>query len=123
MKQIKILIVDDERRYADMLAKRLTLRGLTCQVCYDGRTAIDLNASESFALVILDLRLPDLYGTEVLMQIKLERPTTEVVIVTGHGTDHDRDQCMKCGAHAFINKPVDIDQLIRIMDKIEEKSA
>jgi len=123
MKQNNILIVDDEQRYADMLAKRLTLRGLTCQVCYDGRTAIDLHASKAFALVILDLRLPDLYGTDVLTQIKLDRPTTEVVILTGHGTDHDREQCMKCGAYEFINKPVDIDQLISIMTKIREKSA
>lgn len=123
MKHNKILIVDDEQRYADMLARRLTLRGLTCQVCYDGRTAIDLHASEPFALVILDLRLPDLYGTEVLTRIKQSRPVTEVVILTGHGTDRDREQCMKIGANAFINKPVDIDQLITIMSQIKEKSA
>ena len=123
MKQNKILIVDDEQRYADMLARRLTLRGLTCKVCYDGRTAIDLNTSELFSLVILDLRLPDLYGTEVLTRIKQSRPETEVVILTGHGTDHDREQCMRIGAHAFINKPVDIDQLITVMSQIREKSA
>jgi DNA-binding response OmpR family regulator len=63
-----ILIVDDEQRYADMLARRLGLRGLTCKVCYDGQTAIDAVAQEHFPLVILDLRLPDLYGTEVLTQ-------------------------------------------------------
>ena len=123
MKQNKILIVDDEQRYADMLARRLKLRGLTCDVCYDGRTAIDLHASEPFALVILDLRLPDLYGTEVLTRIKQCRPATEVVILTGHGTDRDREQCMDCGAHAFLNKPVDIDRLVAIMSQIRENTA
>ena len=123
MKHDKILIVDDEQRYADMLARRLKLRGLTCEVCYDGQTAIDLHANEPFTLVILDLRLPDLYGTEVLMQLKQCRPATEVVILTGHGTDRDRDQCMEIGAHAFLNKPVDIDRLVAIMSQVREKKA
>lgn len=123
MKHNKILIVDDEQRYADMLARRLKLRGLVCKVCYDGRTAIDLHAGESFAMVVLDLRLPDLYGTEVLMRMKQCRPATEVVILTGHGTDRDRERCMEIGAHAFLNKPVDIDRLVAIMSQIRENTA
>ena len=123
MKHYKVLIVDDEQRYADMLARRLLLRGLTCSVCYDGQSAIELTAGESFALVILDLRLPDLYGTEVLAKIKQCCPETRVVILTGHGTDLDRDQCMDIGAHAFFNKPVDIDQLVAIMSRIRENPA
>jgi DNA-binding response OmpR family regulator len=67
MKHFDILIVDDEQRYADMLARRLGFAGLTCKVCYDGQTAIDVVAQEHFPMVILDLRLPDLYGTEVLV--------------------------------------------------------
>jgi ActR/RegA family two-component response regulator len=49
MKHYDILIVDDEQRYADMLARRLGLRGLTCKVCYDGQTAIDMAAQEGFS--------------------------------------------------------------------------
>jgi CheY-like chemotaxis protein len=66
-------------------------------------------------MVILDLRLPDLYGTEVLTRIKQCRPETAVIILTGHGTEKDREQCMAHGAHSFINKPLDIDRLIAIM--------
>jgi DNA-binding response OmpR family regulator len=123
MKHNKILIVDDEQRYADMLSRRLALRGLICKVCYDGQTAIDLHANEPFTMVILDLRLPDLYGTEVLAQIKQCCPTTQVVILTGHGTEQDRLECLEIGAHAFLNKPVDIDQLVSIMSRIRENSA
>jgi DNA-binding NtrC family response regulator len=123
MKQFDILIVDDEQRYADMLAKRLGLRMLTCKVCYDGQTAINIVEEESFSVVILDLRLPDLYGTEVLTRIKQCRPETAVIILTGHGTEKDREQCLARGAHSFMNKPLDIDRLVAMMDRIKEKSS
>jgi DNA-binding NtrC family response regulator len=120
MKHFDILIVDDEQRYADMLAKRLGLRGLTCMVCYDGQTAINIVGEEFFSVVILDLQLPDLYGTEVLTRIKQYRPETAVIILTGHGTEKDREQCMARGAHSFMNKPLDIDRLVTIMTGIKE---
>jgi DNA-binding response OmpR family regulator len=70
-------------------------------------------------MVILDLRLPDLYGTEVLTRIKAQcRPETAVIILTGHGTEKDREQCMARGAHSFMNKPLDIDRLVAIMAQI-----
>ena len=106
-----------------MLAKRLELRGLTCRVRYDGKTAIDIVGQENFAMVVLDLRLPDLYGTEVLTRIKKCRPETEIMILTAHGTDKDRQQCMDLGAHSFMNKPLDIDRLVAMMARIKEISA
>jgi DNA-binding NtrC family response regulator len=104
-----------------MLGRRLELRGLTCQVCYDGKTALDTVAGAHILAVVLDLRLPDLYGLEVLKGIKTCRPETTVIILTGHGTEHDRQQCMSHGAHAFMNKPLDIDRLLAIMAGIREK--
>ena len=123
MKHLNILIVDDEKRYADMLARRLTLRGLNCAVRYDGKTALDIVKQEEFLLVILDLRLPDLYGTEVLARIKEHRPQTEVIILTAHGTDKDRERCMAQGAYSFMNKPLDIDRLVSILDRIKALKA
>jgi len=123
MKHFDILIVDDERRYADMLAKRLGLRGLTCEVRYDGQTAIAAVAEVPFPAVILDLRLPDLYGTEVLREIKDCRPETTVIILTGHGTEKDKKACLALGAHAFMNKPLDIDRLLTIMAAIKTKTV
>ncbi len=122
MKHFDLLIVDDERRYADMLARRLKLRGMTCKVCYDGQTAIDCVHQDFYPMVILDLRLPDLYGIEVLKQMKACRPEIAVIILTGHGNAEDREQCMAVGARAFMNKPLDIDQLLAIMDRIEERA-
>jgi DNA-binding response OmpR family regulator len=123
MKHYDILIADDEQRYADMLARRLELRGLRCKVCYKGGTAIDMAAQEGFPMVILDLRLPDLYGTEVLTRIKAQSPETAVIILTGHGTEKDRQQCMERGAHSFMNKPLDIDRLVAIMAQVRGTST
>ena len=120
MKRYDILIVDDEQRYAEMLARRLGLRGLTCKVCCDGQAAIAAIVEAHFPLIILDLRLPDLYGTEVLAHIKQRQPETAVVILTGHGTEADRVECLARGAHAFMHKPLDIDRLVTIMTQIKE---
>jgi DNA-binding NtrC family response regulator len=119
MKRFDILIVDDEQRYADMLAKRLELRGLTCEVRYDGKTALEAVAEAHIPAVILDLRLPDLYGVEVLKRIRGCRPDTAVIILTGHGTEKDQRQCMAHGARAFMNKPLDIERLLAIMAGIK----
>lgn len=119
MKHKDLLIVDDEHRYADMLAKRLRLRGCTCSVCYNGRDAIRALEEATFMLVVLDLQLPDLYGTEVLKQIKAIRAELPVVILTGHGTETDRQECLRQGAFAFIHKPLDIDKLVEIWKQIK----
>lgn len=122
MKRNTLLIVDDEKRFADMLAKRLGLRGCHCEVSYNGRQALELVRRKRFSLILLDLHLPDIYGVEVLKRIKAISSMTPVVIVTGHGTRDDRQACMQEGAYAFMHKPVGIDELIAILAKIEENS-
>ena len=123
MRQYDLLIVDDERRFADMLAKRLNLRGCVCEVCYSGQEALKILKGRKFFLVLLDLHLPDIYGTEVLMEIKERNAETPVIILTGHGTEKDRRECMELGAYAFMHKPLGIDELMGILAKIGELTA
>jgi DNA-binding response OmpR family regulator len=122
MKHYDLLIVDDEKRFADMLAKRLGLRGCHCQVCYNGRQAIDQVGRKRFFLVLLDLHLPDIYGVEVLKAIRAVSAETPVIILTGHGTEKDRRACQKEGAYAFMHKPLGIDELMGILAEIEGTS-
>ena len=122
MKQYDLLIVDDEKRFANMLAKRLTLRGCRCEVSYNGRQALEQVRQKNFFLVLLDLHLPDIYGTEVLARIKVISAMTPVIILTGHGTEADRRACMQQGAYAFMHKPLGIDELMGILDRIREMS-
>jgi len=122
MKQYNLLIVDDEQRFTNMLAKRLSLRGCHCDVCYNGQQAIDLVRQKNFFLILLDLHLPDIYGIEVLKRIKEISVMTPVVILTAHGTEKDRRACMQQGAYAFWNKPLRIDELMAILARIGEAS-
>lgn len=122
MKHSDVLIVDDEQRFADMLAKRLSLRGIACDVCYRGRDALELLKQREFGLVLLDLHLPDIYGIDVLAGIMQIRPRTPVVVITGHGSENDRERCAQLGTRAFMHKPVGIDELVDIWDRIREKS-
>ncbi len=123
MKRYHILIVDDEKRYANMLAKRLTLRGCVCEVCYNGSQALEILKSKQFFLTLLDLRLPDIYGTEVLTRIKVCCLDMPVIILTAHGTEKDRIECMRQGAYAFMHKPLGIDALMTILAQIRKTSA
>jgi DNA-binding response OmpR family regulator len=123
MKRFSLLIVDDERRFADMLAKRLNLRGCNCEVCYNGQEALSTLKRKNFSLVILDLHLPDLYGSEVLTRIKKINTQTPVIILTGHGTQKDRQECLQKGAYDFMQKPLVIEKLMAILAQIGEMSV
>jgi DNA-binding response OmpR family regulator len=123
MKQYTLLIIDDEQRYADLLAKRLELRGCVCEVCYTGAEALKLFATQSFSLIILDLRLPDVHGTELLTKLKKNAPDTPVIILTGHGSAKDRSECLQKGADDFLHKPLDIDRLMAILARVKKQTV
>ena len=121
MKQYDVLIIDDEQRYADMMAKRLTLRECRVKVSYTGEQGLSAVKQANFHLIVLDLQLPDLYGTEVLKQIKTVKPEIPVIIVTGHGSEADRKECLKEGAFAFFHKPLDIKELHTTLMQVKKK--
>jgi len=118
MKQNTMLIVDDEQKFVEMLARRLELRGIKCSFCFDGQSGIQKVKDSTFDMVLLDLRLPDIYGIEVLKEMKKIREDIKVLILTGHGTDEDRVKCLELGAYKFMQKPVNIEDLLIIMNKI-----
>jgi two-component system, OmpR family, response regulator len=118
MKHIDVLIIDDEIKFADMLSRRLSLRGVTCQACYDGKTGLRWVKENPGAadLILLDLKLPDMYGTQVLAQIKKIDPAVPVFIITGHGTRKDEKECLDLGAAEFIHKPVSIEKITTLLN-------
>lgn len=120
MKQIDILIIDDEIKFADMLSRRLSLRDITCRTCYDGLSGIQWVKENSGAatLILLDLKLPDMYGTQVLVHIKELDPAVPVFIITGHGTQEDEKECLAQGAAEFIHKPVSIEKITTLLTHV-----
>ncbi|MBW2431280.1 MAG: response regulator [Deltaproteobacteria bacterium] len=123
MKHYSLLIVDDEQRFADMLARRLNLRGCNCEVCYRGQEALNILKQKNFDLILLDLHLPDIYGTKVLARIKKIYSKTPVIIVTAHGTEKDEQECIQQGAYAFMHKPLGIVTIMSILAQLREMSA
>ena len=123
----KVLLVDDEREFVQTLSDRLIRRDMGLAVAYDGESALNLVSEDEPEVMILDLKMPGINGIEVLRRVKQSNPDIEVIILTGHGTDADRELCMKMGAFAFLEKPVKIevlsDTLKKANDKIRIKKA
>lgn len=117
----KILLVDDERDFAQSLSERLIMREMGSLVAYDGESALTMVEAEGPEVMILDLRMPGIDGIEVLRRVKKERPDIEVIILTGRGTEADRNICMELGAFAYLQKPVEIELLSETLRKANEK--
>jgi len=117
----KILLVDDEREFVETLSERLYMRDMGSAVAYDGESALQLIKEDEPEVMILDLRMPGIDGIEVLRRVKEKQPEIEVIILTGHGSEADRQTCMNLGAFAYLQKPVDIDQLSETIKKANEK--
>jgi CheY-like chemotaxis protein len=107
----RVLLVDDEEDFVQTLSERLRTRRLDSIVALDGHEALEVLRTEEPDVMVLDLKMPGIDGIEVLRRVKREHPGVEVIILTGHGTDRERDITMELGAFAYLRKPVDIDRL------------
>jgi CheY-like chemotaxis protein len=117
----KLLIVDDERQFVQTLSERLRLREIGSVVAYDGESALSMIKEEEPDVMILDLKMPGIDGIEVLKRVKQTNPAIEVIILTGHGSEADKDLCMQLGAFAYLQKPVDVALLSDTIKKANEK--
>jgi two-component system, OmpR family, response regulator CpxR len=117
----KVLLVDDEREFVQTLSERLLMRDVGSAVAYDGESALNLVKEEEPEVMILDLKMPGIDGIEVLQKVKTNHPDIEVIILTGHGTEKDKEQCLALGAFAYLTKPIDIELLSETLKKANEK--
>lgn len=117
----KVLLVDDEREFVQTLSERLQLRSMGAAVAYDGESALDLVREDDPEVMIIDLKMPGINGLEVLKKVKTTRPEIEVIVLTGHGADKDKALCMELGAFAYLQKPVDIEELSETLKRAYAK--
>ena len=106
-----ILVVDDEKYIREGLVAALEMDGYTGLQAENGKAAWDIINSEPVDMVITDLRMPDMSGSELLKKIYSTYPTIPVVVLTGHGTIEDAVTAMQNGAVDFLTKPVNLDHL------------
>ncbi len=117
----KILIADDERHIADGLQMLLTDDGYEVDVATDGLAAWDLIKSGSFAVVLADLRMPEVDGLELFSRMRENSIGSEMVIITGKGSVDTAKEAMRQGAYDYLEKPLKIDRLRELIPKAVEK--
>jgi DNA-binding NtrC family response regulator len=113
----RVLLVDDEEKFLDVLSQRLGTRGIDAETSTSGEEALVKIKNKNFDAIVLDVMMPGIGGIETLKRIRKENPEVQIIMLTGRGTIDKAVEAMKEGAIDFLEKPADIDKL---MDKIGE---
>jgi len=114
-KPIKLLIVDDEPGYVSVLAKRMAKRNIVAVTAPNGNEAIQTLRGIHFDCAVLDLKMEDMDGIEVLKIFKKMDPDMPVIMLTGHGSETAAREGIKFGAFDYLTKPCDLNDLIEII--------
>ncbi len=107
-----ILVVEDEKRLANLLRRVLSEERHTVDVAYDGTSGYDLAASDTYDLVVLDLMLPGMDGLEICRQLRASNVQTPVLMLTARGAVEDRVAGLKLGADDYLVKPFAMEELL-----------
>ena len=118
---MKILVADDDPTLRSELAELLRADGHDVAIAADGADALDRLESEAFEVALLDLIMPRATGLEILHRLRVVRPETAVVLITGHGSVDIAVEAMKGGALDFVVKPFEIESLQRILHAIADE--
>jgi DNA-binding NtrC family response regulator len=119
VRTLRVLVVDDEADFRDILIKRLKKRNLEAIPAAGGREALFRLTEEPFDAVVLDLHMPGMGGMDTLKEIKKRAPSVEVIILTGVAELQLAVKGMELGAFDYMLKPADVDELLY---KIEDAS-
>jgi DNA-binding response OmpR family regulator len=117
MAKFNVLLVDDEKEFILTLAERMQMRGLDPKVAFSGEQALIVLQDNLPDVMVLDLKMPGIDGLEVLRQVKRRYPQVQVIILTGHGSEKDEAAARRLGAFDHLQKPVDINDLVRVMEQ------
>lgn len=123
MKGSRILMVDDEKIFADNMAKLLTHRGYRVSTAYSGDGAIRTLEEEDFDVVVLDLKMPGMDGIATLKEMRKLGIFTETLILTGHGSIDTALEAIRMGAYDYLTKPCGIDDLLAKIERAWEKKG
>lgn len=116
-KNIKVLIVDDESDMCWLLSRIFQDAGYELITALTGEEALTKVEKEEPELVILDVKLPDISGIEVLSTIKKVKSEIVVIMISAYGTEEMRKEAMRIGAYDFIDKPFNVEALLRTVRK------
>lgn len=109
---IKLLLVDDEEAYVNVLANRMAKRSIEVTKALSGTQGIQALRKEDFDVAVLDLKMEDMDGIEVLKVFKKMVPAMPVIMLTGHGSEQAAREGIALGASDYLTKPCDLEELI-----------
>jgi DNA-binding NtrC family response regulator len=112
-KRIRLLLVDDEEGYVNVLAKRMARRDMEVGTALSGSEGIQRLRKQEFDVAILDLKMEDMDGIEVLKVFKMMDPKMPVIMLTGHGSEKAAREGLEMGAFDYLTKPCDLEELVR----------
>ncbi len=119
-KGARVLLVDDDDTFRRVMASELNRRGYNVVTVASGREAVDHTARISPDVILLDLRLPDIDGIDVLARIRESHPSAGVVVLTAHGTIDTAIRAIRLGAYDYIEKPCPIEKVEMAIQKTSE---
>jgi two-component system response regulator HydG len=116
-----ILVIEDDLTFSRILEGFLSKQGFKVRVAHRGAEGLQLFQTKAFDLVLLDYRLPDVTGMDVLVDIKKTSPATQVIIMTSFSDIRTAVKAMQVGAFEYITKPVNPDELLMIVQQALKK--
>jgi len=122
--QIKLLFVDDEKGFVDVLTNRLAKRNIDVTKAYSGLEGIQALRRSDFDVAVLDLKMEDIDGIEVLKIFKKMYPPMEVIMLTGHGSEKAAREGIEFGAFDYLTKPCELEALLqKIQEAVRKKRS
>ena len=115
VKQIKLLIVDDDEKFLRTVAERLGLKDFDVTTATEGDQAIKVAKKGKFDVAILDLKMPGMDGMQLLQILKKKHKFLEVIILTGFASIDSAVEATKLGAFGYLEKPYDLEKLLQVL--------
>ncbi len=113
---LRVLLVDDDADFIHVLGKRLARRGFAATVALSGAEGLRAMRGREYEAAVLDLKMGDMDGLEVMGIFRKMAPETPVVILTGHGSEASARECLAKGAFGYLHKPCELDELIQMIE-------
>jgi DNA-binding response OmpR family regulator len=119
---MKLLIVEDEKRMADLLHKGLTEEGHTALCAYDGAEGLELAKAYEFDVIILDIMMPKLSGYEMAKRLRSEKISTPVLMLTAKDSVPDIVRGLDLGADDYMTKPFSFEELVARLRAVKRRT-
>ena len=119
-KKTRVLLVDDDDTFRQVMASELSRRGYSVDSAATGRSGLDRATRGAAEVILLDMRLPDIDGIEVLQALREKEVSAGVVVLTGHGTIDTAIQAIRLGAYDYLEKPCPLEEVELAIEKTLE---